>query len=614
VPIDPITGLAFAVQSQPGVYAVLVGSGVSRAAQIPTGWGITNDLIRRLAAAQAATITGEPADWYQTTFGKPVGFSDLLIELAPSRSDRRAILAGFIEPLPSRPDERRPTAAHRALARLACAGHIRVFLTTNFDRLLEHALSDAGINPLIVSNPAQAAGAPAFQHADAVVFKLHGDYLDPDSMLVTEDELARYDPRISSRLQRVLEDYGLLVCGWSGDWDPALRDAIAGSNARRYPLYLTSVGPPSAAAAGVITARSGIEVPIGDADSFFERLEQRVEAIDRLSEPHPLDTTALVGAVKAALGRPDKRIDLEDLIVGASNRLHDKLIDEAAFPSTAGVGTNVGFTREVMAQAHRYEAVSRPFVAAIVAGATWGSTDDDGLWARAVNRVANTSRAYGGQDALLLLRRLPALLSVYASGLAAVDRGNYGALRAVTTDVTFRDINHQIPLLGALHPGRVISDDLAAQGLVFEIEPGRPPTDEDLEAIRARRYGRKYTPVSIVLHRWLREPLRSAIPDDTLYTAAFDRLEMLLALVASDVQTQAAADGKYTDGPAFGAFTWRHKYDSTPPEARLVAEFYAVGDSWPPLLAGLFGGRLERAEAAFETLLGGAAAARADQH
>jgi hypothetical protein len=38
--IDPLISLAFAIQSNKGVYALLLGSGVSRAAQIPTGWEI----------------------------------------------------------------------------------------------------------------------------------------------------------------------------------------------------------------------------------------------------------------------------------------------------------------------------------------------------------------------------------------------------------------------------------------------------------------------------------------------------------------------------------------------------------------------------------------------
>lgn len=609
--IDPLTGLAFAMQSQRGVYAVLLGSGVSRAAQIPTGWGITIELIRRLAAAEGANIPADPADWYRSRFGGPVGFSDLLAALAPSRSDRRAILSGFIDPSAARPGERRPTPAHRALARLACTGRVRVFLTTNFDRLLEQALGEAGLNPLVITNPPQAAGAPPFQHVDAVVFKLHGDYLDPDSMLVTEDELVAYDPATADRLSRVLEDHGLVVCGWSGDWDPALRNALMSTTARRYPLYFATVGARSTAAAAVITARSGIEVPVADADTFFTRLESRVAAIDRLGEPHPLDTQALVASVKAAVGRPEKRVDLEDLVVGAANSVHDSIRDDTAFPSTAPSAADIGFARHFMEQARRYDAAVLPLVAALVAGVTWGSTADEALWARAVDRVANTDRAYGGEEVLLNLRRLPALLCVYAVGLAAVDRDNFGALRAVSTDVEFRGITGRVPLLGALHPGRVLYDDLGAQGLALEVETGKVPTDEDLEALRTRRRGAKFTPASNVLHAWLREPLRPTIPNDDRYTEAFDRLEIILALVAADVETQTA---DYTDGPAFGGFTWRYKYDPVPPEQRVKAEFDTAGPGWPPLVGGLLGGSADRTAAAFDALIGGAAEARRNQH
>lgn len=264
-----------------------------------------------------------------------------------------------------------------------------------------------------------------------------------------------------------------------------------------------------------------------------------------------------------------------------------------------------------MEQAHRYHAAALPLVAALVAGVTWGSTADEALWARAVDRVANTNRAYGGQEALLYLRRLPALLCLYAVGLAAVDRDNFGALRAVTSDVEFRSINRRVPLLGALHPDRVLYDEFGAQGLALEVETGKAPADDDLEALRTRRRGRKFTPASNVLHAWLREPLRATIPDDVRYTEAFDRLEMVLTLIATDVKTQTA---EYTDGPAFGVFTWRHQYDPTLPEQRLKAEFDAAGGAWPPLVGGLLGGSAERAAAAFDGLIKGAARARGNQH
>ena len=54
--IDPIDSLAFSIQANRGVYALLIGSGVSQAAQIPTSWAITLDLIRKLAAASGVRL------------------------------------------------------------------------------------------------------------------------------------------------------------------------------------------------------------------------------------------------------------------------------------------------------------------------------------------------------------------------------------------------------------------------------------------------------------------------------------------------------------------------------------------------------------------------------
>lgn len=49
---DDITRIAFSLHENPGIYALLIGSGVSRSAGIPTGWEITRDLIRRVAINQ----------------------------------------------------------------------------------------------------------------------------------------------------------------------------------------------------------------------------------------------------------------------------------------------------------------------------------------------------------------------------------------------------------------------------------------------------------------------------------------------------------------------------------------------------------------------------------
>lgn len=64
--INPLHSLAFSIQANPGVYAVLVGSGVSRSAQIPTGWEITIDFVRKLAEV-AGENCGIWSGWQSTT-------------------------------------------------------------------------------------------------------------------------------------------------------------------------------------------------------------------------------------------------------------------------------------------------------------------------------------------------------------------------------------------------------------------------------------------------------------------------------------------------------------------------------------------------------------------
>jgi hypothetical protein len=59
---DPTTRLAFSMHENQGVYAVLIGSGLSRSARIPTDWEITVELIRR--AGLAAGVS-EQEDWAQ---------------------------------------------------------------------------------------------------------------------------------------------------------------------------------------------------------------------------------------------------------------------------------------------------------------------------------------------------------------------------------------------------------------------------------------------------------------------------------------------------------------------------------------------------------------------
>lgn len=140
--IDPLLSLVHSIQSNPGVYALLIGSGLSRSAGIPTGWEVTLDLVRRVAKLDGADSGSDPEGWYLGRFGSPPGYSTLLDMLAETPSERRRILHSFFEPTDEEREQglKLPTSAHRAIADLVAKGYVKVIVTTNFDRLMELAL------------------------------------------------------------------------------------------------------------------------------------------------------------------------------------------------------------------------------------------------------------------------------------------------------------------------------------------------------------------------------------------------------------------------------------------------------------------------------------------
>src|SRR5690242_20357112 len=113
--IDPLLPLAFGMHSNRGVYAVLLGSGASRAASIPTGWEIVGDLIRQLAGLKGGNCEPDPYAWYHTTFGGTADYSDLLGKLARRPAERQQLLRAYFEPTPEEAERglKQPTKAHQ---------------------------------------------------------------------------------------------------------------------------------------------------------------------------------------------------------------------------------------------------------------------------------------------------------------------------------------------------------------------------------------------------------------------------------------------------------------------------------------------------------------------
>ncbi|ENB9666106.1 MULTISPECIES: SIR2 family protein [Pseudomonas] len=416
---DPTTQLAFSAYENKGVYALLLGSGVSRSAGIPTGWEITMELVKR---AGIASGVGEQEDWhawYVGQTGEQPNYSTLLETLAGTQSERRAIVQGFLEPTAQELEDglKVPTRAHRAIAEMVRAGHVRVIVTTNFDRLMENALRDAGIEPTIVSSVDTLAGAEPITHSQCFILKLHGDYKDA-RILNTDVELGDYPAEFNILLDRIIDEFGLIVAGWSGEWDHALRAAFLRAPSRRYPTYWLARGGLSERGQELVTQRRASVVSGTDADTFFEALALKLETIGQSRQPNPASVELMITMTKRFMDRPEHRIQLDDLVTAQTRQT---ISDFAPLFAGGGDVRNQAFSDWVP----EYEATVEPIARIASVLGRWGTGEELSLVLDAVKGLyAEAHREQSGYTHWLALKDYPVMLIVlgYALGLTRANR------------------------------------------------------------------------------------------------------------------------------------------------------------------------------------------------
>jgi SIR2-like domain len=506
--LDPVSAVAFEMQAAKGVFALLLGSGVSRMAKIPTGWDITLDLVRRVAVLKDEDPGTDPAGWYSATFGKAPDYSELLDRLATTPALRQQVIRPYIEPSDDERarGEKLPTAAHHAIARLMAKGYVRVALTTNFDQLLEQALADLGIKAKVISSADHVAGAVPLVHTGPVIVKLHGDYLDT-RIRNTTGELSAYEPALNALLDRVLDEFGLVVCGWSAEWDIALKAAIDRAPSRRYPMIWAARGEPGTAAKALIDRRLARVVPIDGADGFFNVLAQRVQAIETLRQPHPLSADIAVAMMKEYLPEARHQIRLHDLVNAEFGRVLERL-DQPHF--AIGAWSPQAFADHVM----QYQAAIDPFLPLAYTAGQWCNEHQAEQWVDIVIALAQRRRSAAGPTPLVDLRAFPASEVLYAFGLGAVIGRRpqlIGLLAGKVID--FGNVGGGSLALGdRLNVAVVIADGGADR---FKLLPA---------------YKNKRLPGSELMADVLRPLAKRELRDAEAFDAAFARLELALAL------------------------------------------------------------------------------------
>lgn len=314
--IEKLTTLAFSMYSNKGAYALLLGSGISRSAHIPSGWEVEEKLIQKLGASQGIIDSDDWHQWYKDKYQQSASYSSLLGEIVKTPTERVQLMKSFFEPTDEEKEIgwKTPTKAHLAIARCAKKGYIRVILTTNFDRLLEKAFELEGVTPQVISHEGAISQATPIVHSKIpTIIKINGDYIDCQ-FRNTAEELDEYPEQMKLYLYRIFEEYGLVTCGWSGEWDKGLIEIINGATHSRYNSFFTYIGEAKNSIMSLSRDRMGELMPIESADNLFSELYEQITALEKYDANANMSHEMMLARVKKYISSKQYDIEFADII------------------------------------------------------------------------------------------------------------------------------------------------------------------------------------------------------------------------------------------------------------------------------------------------------------
>jgi hypothetical protein len=443
---DRVVPVAYAMHASPKRYALLIGAGISVAAGLPTASDVSGNMILAVARGRGEKVErGEKNEvclaWFEETFGEPATFQRLMKELGISEGNRKDGLKKFI----SRTDENgdpipgAPTAAHRAVVRLVKSGTVSLVITTNFDTLMEEALKAEFVPYEVITEESDVRQMSVFPDRCRVL-KVNGDF-ERGTLRITPEDLKHYPPAMEDYLKRIFGEYGLVVCGWSGEFDTHLIQILCAEEIlRRYPVFWCRRNGGSVPRE-VCRALMPNGIVIDDADDFFTVLETVVERFSRFEPRTTLTAAAAVRKVKDALRQTKPELVLPDLINEETDRVLAFLADKSRYQ--ADVIDSKGFFTALLRE---LEDTAVPLAAMVATVAQYDDEIFADLITDTIERLINVPPVTPvfseiqnrGQvtmndclERLLRLRYSPALLVIYASGIAAVRTEHFNTLEAI---------------------------------------------------------------------------------------------------------------------------------------------------------------------------------------
>jgi hypothetical protein len=562
------TTISFSIYSNKGVYALLLGAGISKTSGIPTSWDIVQDLIRKLAILKKEQCLPDPEKWFIKKYHQDPDYSSILSKLVTTSSERINLLKPYFEPSQEEREQglKLPTKAHYSIANLVKSGYIKLIITTNFDRLIEQALQSVGIEPTVIHHSNDIKGIMPLVHNDFVLIKLNGDYLD-SRFLNTKDELARYEKKMHDFILQIVNEFGIISCGWSAKWDIGLINLIKQSHSFRFGSFWTFKDTCENELKDIANLRKGNLIKIKDADSFFTEISEKIEALETINDNHPISSDIAVARLKKYILREENQISLHDLFFTEQETAIKKttLIDDfTLYPDN----------EHVYPQLRKYESSLEIILLLIINGVYWSKPEQYRIFFNALLRFSDppvypNSKYY---DDTRNLHYYPSLLILYSLGISAVLSQKYDLintcfhLKIAQSEREPKEFN----LIEIIHPHLV--------------------TLKIMDQILSTNNS---TPLSNHIKKTIRPLFLQLIPRDSEFDDMFDVFEYLLALNYMDLRVESEG----MDWAPYGLFKF-NSYSGYRRKSFLINDFLKAAEdeesNWLPLKMGMLGSNFER--------------------
>lgn len=556
-----LTSIAFSLYSNKGVYALLLGSGISRISGIPTGWDVVVDLIKKLAVLNKEDYGNNPELWFFEKYKEGPNYSTILSKIVNTPSERLNLLKKYFEATEVEKEQglKRPTIAHRSIAKLVKKGIIKVIITTNFDRLLEVALQEEGIEPVVIRHPDDIDGALPLVHSQFTLIKVNGDYLDC-RFLNTKQELENYSEKLKNYLIRIINDYGIISCGWSGKWDIALTNILRQAENFRFCSYWTYVKSCEEELQEIATFRKGLTLEIEGADKLFSEILEKVDSLESINDTHPLNKDIAVTMLKKYIAKDEGKILLHDLLVSEQENAYRSIFTIKNY--------NIKLQSELLQRINYYEYSIDMILALVINGVYWCSPIHEQYFLNLLSRLSEPPIISGSFiDVTRDCHYYPALLLFYAMGITAIKTNKYSFLnRLYRIKISEHD-----------------SDYSSKQYLISKINPCLVEKDI-FNYIIDKKYK---TPISTYVNQKLQPLFNNLIYSKTDFNDLFQIFEYLLSLNYLNI----IGENYGAVWTPWGEFKWKNRsWNSS--EDTIYKDFFNKADvekdNWQPIKDGMF--------------------------